>query len=286
MVLAGQLPSCPLCTLVHAVNFTLVFALARMAGLSPRELLQTLARGVKYALGGEPADPVEARWELLAFFSVALVGMVLCQWVFIQANLRTSAGGSMQTLAAFQAAPRQNIPLDPTDATVGPPDAAVRLVVFSDFQCPACKSFSGRMVDMIEGFDGKVQVAFKHYPLERECNSKMSRDLHAQAYEAAYAAEAARRQGKFWEFHDAVFASDLSRGEEVLASIATEIGLDLERFDRDRKAEETIAKIQSDSDLANSLGVNGTPTTFWNGRKVLGLNPQLAQLLMIHEGLN
>ncbi len=286
MVLAGELPSCPLCTLVHAANFALVFALARTTGLSPRELLQTLGRGVKYALGGEAADPVEARWKLLAFFSVALVGMVLYQWVFIQTNLRTSARGSLSPLAAFQAAPKQSIPLDPTDATVGPPGAAVRLVVFSDFQCPACKSFSGRMADMIEGFDGKVQVAFKHYPLERECNSKMGRDLHPQACEAAYAAEAARRQGKFWEFHDAVFASDLSRGEEVLASIAGQIGLDIERFDRDRKAEETIAKVQSDTDLANSLGVNATPTTFWNGRKVRSLNPQLAQLLMVHEGLN
>ena len=283
--LAGELPSCPLCSVVHAVNFALVFALIRIIGRSPRELLQALGGGVKYALGGRPADPVQARWTLLAFSLVAVVALALYQWVFIQANLRASGRGSLQTLAAFQAALKQNIPFDPEqDPTSGPPDATVQLVVFSDFQCPACKSFSGRMADMIKGFGGKVQVAFKHFPLERECNSGMGRDMHPQACEAAYAAEAARKQGRFWEFHDALFASDLSRGDEVLVSIAREIGLDLERFDRDRKAEETIAKVRSDTDLANSLGVNATPSTFWNGRQVRGLTPQLAQLLMVQGG--
>jgi protein-disulfide isomerase len=142
------------------------------------------------------------------------------------------------------------------------------------------------MEDMIDGFEENVQVAFKHYPLEQQCNSKMGHDLHPQACEAAYAAEAARKQGKFWEFHDAVFAADLSRGDEVLVSIAADIGLDTGQFNSDRNAKETIDKVRSDTDLANTLGVNATPTTFWNGRQVRGLNPELAQLLMEQQGLN
>ena len=282
-MLAGNSPSCPLCVIVHLVNFALVFALFRMMGRSPRELLQAVAFGFRYLLDGKAADPVQARWKLLAFFSVALVALVGYQWVFIQASLRTSAAGSLdprQALAAFQAAPQQNIPLDPADATVGPPNAPDRLIVFSDFQCPACKSFSRRMASITESFAGKLQVVFKHFPLGKECNSSMRRDLHPRACDAAYAAEAARKQGKFWEFHDALFASDLRGGEEVLGSIAGEIGLDLEQFEKDRKAVETIAKVQSDIELANSLGVNATPTTFWNGRRVRGLTPQLAQLLI------
>ena len=288
-MLAGNPRRCLPCFAVHAVNVGLVFALRRMTGRAPGDLAHALGGAARYILAGKAVDPAQARWILLAFSSVGLFGLVLYQWAFIQANLGTSGARSsnaqtrQQVLAEFRATPKRQIPLEAGDARLGPAQAPAQLVVFSDFQCPACKSFSERMPAITGALEGNVQVVFKHFPLDQNCNRTMRRDLHPQACAAAYAAEAARKQGKFWQFHDALFTTDLGRGEEALLSAARQAGLDLQQFDADRKAAETISKVRSDIELGISLGVNRTPTTFWNGREVLGLSPQVAQLLFAYE---
>ncbi len=283
--------ACRLCLAVHAVNFGRAAVLLRITG--PGALPSTLLAALRYVVTGKAGDPAQARWTVLAFSSVALVGLVLYQWVFIQANLRSSGRSSsghaedldnpQQVLSAFRSTPQQAIPVGSEDPAVGPSQAPVRLVLFSDFQCPACKSFSKRMPGLTKQFDGRLQVVFKHFPLDLNCNPVMKRELHPQGCAAAYAAEAARKQGRFWEFHDALFAADLRGGEETLRSVGRQIGLDLQQFDADRKAEATISKVRADIDLGMRLGVNSTPSTFWNGRNVRGLNSQVAQVLFAGE---
>ncbi len=113
----------------------------------------------------------------------------------------------------------------------------------------------------------------------------MNVDRHPRACEAARAAEAARRQGKFWPFHDGLYASELDASEATLQQIAQEAGLNLKRFEADRRAPTTMAKVKSDIELGSRLGVNGTPTVFLNGRRVKHRSPRALQVLIGQESV-
>jgi protein-disulfide isomerase len=93
---------------------------------------------------------------------------------------------------------------------------------------------------------------------------------HPTATPAALAAEAARRQGKFWEMHDALFAHQQELSDATYARLAGELGLDAARFEADRRAPATIARVREDAAEAGATGVTGTPTFVVNGEVVLG----------------
>ena len=101
-----------------------------------------------------------------------------------------------------------------------------------------------------------MKLVFKNFPLRK----------HAFAKKAAVAAFAARRQGKFWEYHDLLFENDDSLSDQKFLQIARELGLDLERFEKDIKDLKIVARINQDIRLGAYMGVRGTPTIFINGR--------------------
>jgi protein-disulfide isomerase len=109
-----------------------------------------------------------------------------------------------------------------------------------------------------------VRFVWKHLPLV---------GIHPQAMGASLAAEAARRQGKFWEYHDKLFANQKKLEPDDLKRYAQELGLDMARFDQDRQDPELKTKVQADMAEATSLGVKSTPTFFINGRLVRGAMP-------------
>jgi len=258
-----------------------------MCGRPITQLFQAFVAGAKYLLTGKGVDPSQARWKLLGFVTVALVAVVMYQWVLIEYQSRKlfdeKPFNPRQALAMFESNPKQTIPLDANDASLGLSDAPVQLVVFSDFQCPACASFSHRLTSLIKTFEGKLQVFFKHYPLGTTCNPSMETDIHPHACEAAEAAEAANRQKKFWIFHDALFASDLNSSPNMVSLIAAEIELDLHQFEADRKSRMIIEKVKSDIELGNRLGVNATPTIFINSRLVSDIRLQTIEFLITNE---
>jgi protein-disulfide isomerase len=109
---------------------------------------------------------------------------------------------------------------------------------------------------VLESYPDKVKLVFKNYPLARHPYAKM----------AAVAALAARRQGKFWEFHDRLFANFDRLSDVKVLEIALELGLDLDRFEQDMEDLFLVAKVNQDIRLASRAGVKGTPTVFINGR--------------------
>jgi protein-disulfide isomerase len=286
-MLVGQSFFCPLCAVIHIINLTLVVLLKRMSGRPIAQLLQALASGAKYLLMGKGADSAQARWKQLGLVTIALVAVVMYQWVLIEDQHRSlsarSAFDPSQALAAFESSPKQPIPLKANDPSLGLSGAPVQLVVFSDFQCPACANFSNSLTNLIKTFEGKLQVFFKHYPLGTTCNPSMETDIHPQACEAAEAAEAANRQKKFWAFHDALFASNLNSSPNMVSLIAAEIGLDLHQFEADRKSQTTIKKVESDIEIGNRLGVDATPAIYLNGRFVPDHRLQTIEFLITHE---
>jgi protein-disulfide isomerase len=152
------------------------------------------------------------------------------------------------------------IALRSDDPAVGRKDAKVTVVEFSDFQCPFCSRAVPAVKELQREFPGEVRVVWKHFPLP----------FHPNAMPAAIAAEAARQQGKFWEMHDRLFASQQALSDGAYAAAAKELGLDLGRFEAARKDPATRARVEEDTRAADAAGVNGTPTFVVDGEAVVG----------------
>jgi len=147
--------------------------------------------------------------------------------------------------------------------TRGGEDAAVTIVEWSDFQCPFCNRVSPTLVQIREEYGDRVQFVFKHMPLS----------IHPQAVGAHAAAEAAHRQGRFWDMHDRLFENQRDLRAETLAGYAIEMGLDMDQYKSDVEGEEVAKRISDDLEQAQKLGVTGTPSFFINGRFLSGAQP-------------
>lgn len=157
----------------------------------------------------------------------------------------------------------------------GPEDAEITIVEFSDFQCPFCRRVTPTLDQIEKEYGDQVRVAFKHLPLS----------IHPKAPAAHAAAEAARRQGKFWEMHDRIFANQQEMSPEKYVEYAAEMGLDVDQFKRDVTSSEVKSRIDSDSREAAGLGVTGTPAFFVNGRYLSGAQPFASFKRLIDEEL-
>ncbi len=146
---------------------------------------------------------------------------------------------------------------------IGPETAAVTVIEFSDFQCPFCARVGPTLKQIEKEYGDDVRIVFKHLPLS----------IHAKAPAAHAAAEAAARQGQFWEMHDKIFASQREMSPEKYLEYATELGLDVAQFERDVASEEVKSRVDADVKEAARLGATGTPAFYINGLFVSGAKP-------------
>jgi protein-disulfide isomerase len=156
---------------------------------------------------------------------------------------------------------------------MGPETARVKVFVFSDFQCPVCSRIVEPLKQIARTYPDEVQIVFKHNPLE----------MHAQARQAAAAAIAAYRQGKFWEYHDKLFQNQAFLNTDALLRYAEELGLDVMLFQEDMTAPMVSAQIDYERALAEKLGSRGTPGFFINGKKLAGWASYPGFLSMIED---
>ena len=148
-------------------------------------------------------------------------------------------------------------PLDErVDHVRGAEDASV-ILEYGDYECPYSRQ-AFRSIERVEReLSGRVRFAFRHFPLT---------EIHPHALAASVAAEAASRQGRFWEMHDLLFHRQKALEDDDLRTYATEIGLDVPRFDHDRAGDEVMARIARDIRSGEASGVvRGTPTLFIDG---------------------
>ena len=151
----------------------------------------------------------------------------------------------------------------------GPGTAPITIVEFSDFQCPFCGRAAKDLRELVASTPG-VSLVFRHFPLDTSCNANVQRQMHANACLAAYAAECAGKQGRFWEYHDLLFENGERLGRDALITYAQRIGLDAGAFERCLEDPATQARVTADIEAATRAGVNSTPTLFINGRLVEG----------------
>jgi len=190
---------------------------------------------------------------LWAIITVVVIGSI---FGIVKLASKSQPAGS-DTLAVTISAINDN------ENVKGGKEALATLIEYSDFQCPACGSYYPILKKVSEDLGAKVRFAYRHFPLPQHKNAKL----------AATVAEAAGKQGKFWEMHDLIFQNQSDWSEDknaavLFAKYAQDIDLDLARFQTDVASDEIKAKIENDYKSGVKAGVDSTPSFFLNGKKI------------------
>lgn len=156
-------------------------------------------------------------------------------------------------------------PIDQTDHIRGDINAPVKMIVYSDFECPFCAQFANTIKKVEQEFKDKVAIAFRHYPLPG----------HPDAKQAAEASECAAEQSKFWEMHDKLFADNVAgrMSSEQFKKDAADLGLDQVKFSQCLDSGKYQDRVYQEMLEGKNAGVTGTPTSFVNGNIYPGAYP-------------
>lgn len=239
-------------------------------------------------------------------YSLLLVATFLVGYLLATVQLLKSPAGTTPSQAQVNngnVAENQNEPVAPEPETVlvkvdeskggaktdegklkGGKDAKVKIVEFSDLECPFCARFhTDTLPQLISEYidSGEVSLEYRHFPLS----------FHPQAKPLAIATECANEQGKFWQMHDKVFeknaAGELSAANaDTYKQWAVEIGADAAAFNSCYDANRGQDIVDADTKLGTELGVSGTPTFFINGKQLVGAQPFASFKAIIDEELN
>ena len=145
----------------------------------------------------------------------------------------------------------------------------VRIVVFSDYNCSYCRSLDKKMRSLVQEFDGNIELVYKFFPLDGQCNPFFPRDVDTTSCEAAAAAYSAYTQGKFWEYSSTLFENFGNYSQSRLLEYAEEVGIsDMNSFRQHLNDPEVMRRLGKDAVQGLAVGVNSTPTIFINGRKL------------------
>ena len=219
-----------------------------------------LAKGQAVGVDGTPAT----------FINGQLLSGAMPYDSFKQAIDAALAGKPIQGAAPSPSAPPAPAPLNVTfddlagRPSMGPDNARVTLVEFSDFYCPFCTMHAPTLERLVKNFPNQVRLVWRNYPLA----------MHQGSERTSQAAECAHEQGRFWQYHDQLFAGqNVDHSDAGLTGIAAKIGLDQGRFKQCLDSGRMNEVVRRDLAAGTRVGVQGTPATFVNGRLVSGAVP-------------
>jgi protein-disulfide isomerase len=254
--------------LESVIRRQVVVAEAKRRGLRPEELLkQEVDSKVP-----EPSD-AEAKAYYLAARNASTLSFeelkpqlkrLLRSAEIEQARLKYADSlRAKAEIAIYLRPPGVEVAYDPARVK-GNPDAPVTVVEFSDFQCPYCRRAHDVLKEVLSKYDGKVKLAYRDFPLSQ---------IHPNAESAAEASRCAGAQGKFWQYHDSLFAEQSKLDKASLTDRAKKLGLDAKAFQRCLDSGEFKEQIQADEQDGQKVGVTGTPGFFVNGVFLSGAQP-------------
>jgi protein-disulfide isomerase len=262
---------CPVCVVWYGINFGLGIAAWLALG---EDQDASLGRIVRDALG------VPGLLALAAF----CLAFSATYWAYGTRRAETRAELVMMmrlTVEAKLAEPVTAIDLRGLPVR-GPEDATLTIVEVADFQCPFCRRVWQAIHDYTEHGTHSVRVAFVHYPLDGKCNPGID-EVHPQACLAARAAECARREDRFWEYGDLLFANQHALAREDLVGYAERLGLQRTAFDACLDDEAAANEVRQSIARAILMNVEATPTFFVNGHKFKGALPKAGFPIALDE---
>lgn len=149
--------------------------------------------------------------------------------------------------------------------SIGPADAPITIIEFSDYQCPFCTKWHDEVfVRLIKEYPDTVRIVYRDFPLN---------SIHPAATAAAEAANCANEQGNYWDYHSALFSEKYGLEREGFIKYAQDINLDVPAFTQCFDERRYAAEVQADYEYAAQLGIRSTPTFFLNGIPIVGAQP-------------
>ena len=209
---------------------------------------------------------------LVGTFVLLLGGILLFTKDNSSVSTKTVSSSILVPQASYQTSGFVNGTYLPASAS-----AKVTFVEFGDYECPACAIYNPYIKQLLSEFAGQITYVFRNYPLPQHKNAPIS----------SFAAESAGLQGKYWEMHEKIFASqndwaNLSDPTDVFVGFAQELELDTAKFLTDLSSDEVKNKVKNDTNDGNAVGLTETPTFYINGQKV-SLTGSFDQLKSIIE---
>ncbi len=249
---------CLLCLLTSLINLALLVLLFLAMEIPLRKLPRTIKR--KFLFNPKPA---------LIYGSIALIIMGL--GVTGGRKLNPHARFSFDILQedylkGFFALPKQNVLL-PKRPVLGNPNAQVSIVVFSDFQCPACRSADITLKAILEQYKDRVRIFYLNYPLNSSCNQMVSRPKHPSACIYAKEAICAYQSGKVSEYHDWALKNH-SEQDTSPSELSNKLGMDRGYFEDCLASDKTTELLKQDIETAIQFGVKSIPSIYINGRQI------------------
>ena len=205
----------------------------------------------------------------LIIIGLVLVAALIGGWWLYNSSSSKPAVKSNTNSPIAKATPDNSYQTAPAGATppnmLGSPTATVTVEEFADYQCPTCAVQHPKMKEITGLYGNRIKFIFRGFPLTQ---------IHKNAYEAAVAAEAAGLQGKFWAMQDQLFGNqqtwaNSTEARKIFEEYAQKIGLDLARFQSDVAGLPAKTRVDKDLERAKGAGINGTPTIYINGNKLI-----------------
>lgn len=258
---------CLFCILLYAVNLGFA-AIGLLAGRGGRPgaghlLVSAGATLVLGALAWGAYD--QARSRLVAESAAAVLEL---------APATATATSASETRKLRLGTRREGVEIPSGVPVKGPASAPVRIVEYSDFQCPFCRRLQAGLRQLGEEYPQQVRVAYVHFPMNTDCNDTgLKKSMHPAACTAAVAASCAQQQDRFWEMHDWLFEHQAELGRPSYEAGASALGLDLARFRSCLDDPAMFAEVRRQAATGGPIGVGGTPTFFVNGRLMSGGQP-------------
>jgi protein-disulfide isomerase/uncharacterized membrane protein len=264
---------CPLCIVTYAIN-VLILAFTLRAARDVRDVPGGM-RALVPSLSAirRPAEPAYYREVLklyLAALGAGMSGLVLALCLVFSHLLLAAQNKELADLLRFlKSEPQHDVAVAGLPAR-GPERAPLSIVVFSDFLCEQCRRASHYLDVVAAGRRNSLRITYVSYPADRACNPYADKTLHPGACRVARAAACAGRQGRFWEFHDALFEDPGTIDPDKLAPYAARAGLDIAAFEACMAQGDSASGLSAGIELSHAAGVNATPTFYLNGRPIVG----------------
>lgn len=252
-------------------GFVVLATVAGFAALEPRRD----GWGVAPAHAGDAAKPADT--SMFNDAQKAAIGQIVKDYLMAHPELMMDVQSALEAklekeqaekLKAFMAENAKDIYRNPTSPVAGDPKGDITVVEFFDYNCGYCKRSLVDVQNLIKS-DARVRVVFKELPI-----------LSKGSEEAAKAALAAKRQGKYWEFHQALLSSKGQANEAAAIKAAETIGLDIAKLKADMAGSEVEKELEATKELAKKMGINGTPHFLVGDKSIPGAPEDLHNQLL------
>lgn len=257
---------CAMCFTTYVVNFLMLLVFPMALGVSYGHVPAFIGRYLS-SLTGTADDNLRPRLAIHLVGTVLLAGfgIIFFRGLNPEAHRPYRPIPKELYLKAFRELPMQDIDVSGRPYW-GNPNAKVKIVEFSDFQCPFCRRAAFTLKSFLKAYKNDVALYFMNFPLDPTCNPVIQHTGHPLACLAAKAAVCASKQGKFWTYYERVFENQRKLSMSALIEMAAAENLNGPAFENCLASDEALEVIKSDAAQGVSLKIERTPTIYINGR--------------------